>query len=152
MDLKTLKEHKAFKKDILDVVFTHCETFYIHCMPADELKIGTRGLIDQEPKDGIILVFGPHSNRDLSWDEDFIFCKLQFTKWENIQIPYECISRVFDKSGQVIIQWATISKNDVEVKITEPGIKAGEHNKCDSKKEDPESKVIEVDFTKKRDT
>ena len=146
MDIEILKHHRAFKKDILDVIFTHFETFYIHCMPHPDLLIGMRGLQDKEKQEGIVLVFGPHSNRNLGWDEKALYCELQFNKWEAVQIPYECISRIFDKEGQVIINCATVqqeSEADSKKGKSRRSAKAG--------KGDSESKVIEVDFRKGQD-
>ncbi len=169
-----LTQNRVLKKAVLDVMFQHCDTFYIHCMPHDRLVIGTRGLQEREKEEGIVLVFGPYSTRHLSWDEDFLYCELQFNRWEGVQIPYECIGRVFDKGGQVIMQWATPSP---EEESAGDETKAGESNSA-SKKEDgdvqsfptdkaaksggkrtaskdkgkpgDESRVIEVDFRKRR--
>lgn len=150
VDIETLKLHRAFKKDILDVVFNHCDTFYIHCMPHPDLVIGQRGLKDKETEEGIIFVFGPHSNRNLSWDERYIFCDLQFSTWEAVSIPYECIVRVFDKSGQVIMQWATLHGPENEMSDPVSPVDTNEKNKeLDLVQEgDPDSRVIEVDFRK----
>ncbi|MCB1309972.1 MAG: stringent starvation protein B [Leptospiraceae bacterium] len=164
-----LEYNRKFKKAVLDVVFHHAETFYVHCMPNAELQLGRRGLLDREKNEGIILVFGPYSTRNLSWDDRFIYCELQFNRWENVQIPFECIARIFDKSGQVIMQWATmtageegdstgsiapatptlgrpLSETDSIGSVTPPPEKTG-----DAPADEPkDSRVIEVDFRKKK--
>lgn len=165
-----LNQNRVLKKAVLDVMFQHCDTFYIHCMPHDRLAIGTRGLQDREKEEGIVLVFGPYSTRHLSWDEDFLYCELQFNRWESVTIPYECIGRVFDKGGQVIMQWATPSpeegsqvetgepakespkKDDSEVQaFTSKATKSGGKRTSKEKgKAGDESRVIEVDFRNKR--
>lgn len=101
-----MKNLRKFKKAILDVLFNHCETFYIHCMPHERLVLGKRGLLKKEQTEGLILVFGPYSTRKLTWDDDFLECEMQFSRWEYVRIPFDCVVRMFDKSGQVIMQWA----------------------------------------------
>lgn len=161
--------NRKFKKAVLDVMFSVCDTFYIHCLPNPLLLIGKRGLLEKEKKEGIILVFGPYSAKHLSWDDNFIFCDMQFQGWEHVRIPYECIGRIFDKSGQVIMQWATFVSPDsdqqkeiLEKKPEElPELgkpeKFGKANKLEGpdikeekqKTKISKSKVIEVDFSKK---
>ncbi len=150
-----LAYNRKFKKSVLDMMFTICDTFYIHCIPDPSLFMGTRGLIDREKTDGIILVFGPYSTRHLTWDEQFIHCEMQFNRWEKVSIPFECIARMFDKSGQVIMQWQTMS-----APIPSPAGQKSEPNgdliktvPPAEKKDGPEksnSRVIEVDFSKKK--
>ena len=101
-----MRNLRKFKKGILDVLFIHCETFYIHCMPHEHLVLGKRGLLKKEQTEGLILVFGPYSTRKLTWDDDSLECEMQFSRWEYVRIPFDCIVRMFDKSGQVIMQWA----------------------------------------------
>jgi hypothetical protein len=151
--------NRKFKRAILDVLFRLCDTFYMHCMPNPLLHIGKRGLVDKEKTDGIILVFGPYSTRHLSWDDNFIHCEMQFGRWEKVSLPYECVARMFDKSGQVIMQWATLVApeshreiDDLMGKIGESGQKKiREREKKGSDARKGESKIIEIDFTKKRD-
>ena len=142
-----IEANRKFKKAIIDVVFTHCETFYLHCMPHPHLHVGKRGLIDREEQDGIILVFGPYSTRNLSMDDRYLFCDLQFNRWESVRIPFECIARVFDKGGQVIMQWATI----MEVDEDEPARAAKTPGPTVAQTEPPaDSRVIEVDFKNRK--
>ncbi|MEQ9367188.1 MAG: hypothetical protein RIF32_23345 [Leptospirales bacterium] len=165
-----LNHNRKLKKSVLDVMFQHCDTFYIHCMPDPELQIGTRGLVERETEEGIVLVFGPYSTRHLSWDDQFLFCELQFSRWEQVRIPYECVGRVFDKGGQVIMQWATMTAERIKLsnaqqesgprptgksasrgggeKQSGKSQKAGVSEKP-AKKGD-ESRVIEVDFRNRR--
>lgn len=143
--------NRKFKKAILDVMFTICDTLYMHCMPNPLLKIGKRGLLEREEKEGIVLVFGPHSTRDLSWDDNFIYCSIQFNGWEQVSIPFECIARMYDKNGHVIMQWVTLvgSKSDPE-QIKAKTSTAEKTKEITQEKNLKHSKVIEVDFTKKK--
>lgn len=174
-----LEHNRKLKKAVLDVMFQHCDTFYIHCMPDPELQIGTRGLVERENEEGIVLVFGPYSTRHLAWDERYLFCELQFTRWEQVRIPYECVGRVFDKGGQVIMQWATMTAERLRLAESSesPGGAAaresvdsdpdpahrsekaddlakgrpgGAGGKSGKRDENEESRVIEVDFRNRR--
>lgn len=169
-----MRHLRKFKKAILDVLFLHCETFYIHCMPHESLVLGKRGLLKKEQTEGLILVFGPYSTRNLTWDDDSLQCEMQFSRWEFVQIPFDCIVRMFDKSGQVIMQWALpeaqevsgpdlklhVSDSDPKQDIQEStsentprsaqkSAKRATRKKSASTKED---NVIEVDFSQKNKT
>jgi hypothetical protein len=156
-DPQALEKNRKLKRAVLDAMFTHCDTFYIHCMPHPDLVIGKRGLADREQEEGIVLVFGPYSARQLSWDERFLHCELQFSRWERIAIPYECIARLFDKAGQVIMQWSTPKRETVEARRTEKtrkpeaaGEASAETDAPQRKEKDDAPRVIEVDFRKRK--
>ncbi len=154
-DQELLEYNRKLKKAVLDVLFTQCDTFYIHCMPNARLQIGKRGLVEKEKTEGIILVFGPYSTRQLSWDESSIHCEMQFGRWERVVIPFECIGRTFDKAGQVLMQWATIEAPAGEAQTEPVPLKkevtlSEEETPRKRKKDDEESRVIEVDFTNKK--
>ena len=100
-----LKLNRSLKKGILEVLFAQCQTVYVHCVPHPALEIGKRGLTQKEEEEGILLVFGPHSMRNLELNEKYIRCALQFKTWEAVQIPIESISRIFDKGSQVSMDW-----------------------------------------------
>jgi hypothetical protein len=142
--------NRKFKKAVLDAMFTVCDTFYIHCMPNPGLFMGKRGLVEKEKTEGIILVFGPYSTRHLSWDEEFIYCEMQFNQWEQVSIPYECIARMFDKNGQVIMQWATLvaPEDSADRKKKRTSLDKGEGREEKTEKRE-DSRVIKVDFGKK---
>ncbi len=155
-DPQALEKNRKLKRAVLDAMFTHCDTFYIHCMPHPDLAIGKRGLVDREQEEGIVLVFGPYSARQLSWDERFLHCELQFSRWERISIPYECIARLFDKAGQVIMQWSTPKREAVESrraekprKAEEPAADSSADGEVAARKDDA-PRVIEVDFRKRK--
>jgi len=177
----SMEQNRRFKKAILDVLFQYCETFYIHCMPHPDLAIGRRGLLDREKTEGIVLVFGPHSTRQLSWDDRLMYCELQFNRWEPVSIPYECVARMFDKDGQVIMQWSALAPEenaptrgplggprrsgttgpersrgarDFGATADSSSESATDHGAAKGSGESPEksgeSRVIEVDFTRRR--
>lgn len=149
--------NRRFKKAVLDVMFSMTDTFYIHCTPNPLLDIGRRGLVDREKNDGIILVFGPYSTRNLTWDDNFIICEMQFSRWENVRIPFECISRIFDKAGHVAMQWATMVSQDTPASTpaktssdaeTPPPAEVPETERAGAGTS--KSRVIEVDFSRKK--
>jgi hypothetical protein len=150
--------NRKFKKAILDVLFSICETFYIHCMPHPGLSIGRRGLVDREKDEGIILVFGPYSTRGLSWDEENIYCEMQFNSWERLVIPYVCIARMFDKTGQVLMHWNIFDSklpelSDPQSVDAKPERSLRKKKIAEKKSSEPGSeteKVIEVDFSRKK--
>ena len=152
---KMVQYNRKLKKQFLDIMFRESEAFFIHCAPHPELNIGRRGLLDKEKTEGIVLVFGEYSSRNLSWDDNFLYCELQFQKrWEFISIPYECILKIFDKEAQFLIQCAVYEskKNGGELKSAEP---KEEKEIVDKEKrtvlaEEVDSKIIEVDFSKKK--
>ncbi len=165
-----LAYNRKMKKAVMDVLFRETETFYVHCLPNPALSIGKRGLVEKEKTDGIILVFGPYSTRHLSWDHRLIYCEMQFSKWEQVTIPYECVARMFDKTGQVDMRWATmVDPEGIEVpgrpaltvtsgeardtsdkttpeERTEPGKDAADRETPEA---DKDGRVIEVDFRKR---
>ena len=151
-DEELLRYNRRLKKAMLDVMFRDVETFYVHCMPNSMLEIGRRGLIEKESKDGIILVFGPYSTRHLSWDDNLIYCDMQFGRWEQVTIPYECIARMFDKTGQVIMQWAVLTAPDGETLVQTAPVATlqGPPGPAEDPPEGDRHRVIQVDFTKKK--
>lgn len=149
-----LKYNRSVKKAFFEVLLEHTETFYIHCLNHTKLFIGTRGLLDREKKDGIILVFGPYSYRKLDWNEEGIFCEMNFGKWESVYIPYECIFRVFDKAGHFMMQFVTMElleekKEEKEEKVNQEELSFDIPDK-EKKRKDSDNNVIKIDFSKKQ--
>ncbi|GIX41892.1 MAG: hypothetical protein KatS3mg129_1625 [Leptospiraceae bacterium] len=147
-----LKYNRSVKKAFFEVLLEQTETFYIHCLNHTKLLIGTRGLLDREKKDGIILVFGPYSYRKLDWNEEGIFCEMNFGKWESVYIPYECIFRVFDKAGHFMMQFITmelLEEEKKEEKANQEELSFDIPDK-EKKRKDAENNVIKIDFSKKQ--
>jgi hypothetical protein len=134
---------KMLKRSILDTLFTKTTSFFIHCAPHPDLLLGQRGLINSEKTDGIVLIFGPYSTRNLQWDENAIFCEMQFgSQWQHVYIPYHCVSRMYDKDGQFLMHWTayTISESE-DSEVTE---------KPQKSQKSPDSNVITIDFSSKK--
>lgn len=132
-----IEYNKKIKKAIFEVLLEEANTFYIHCINHPKLIIGDRGLLEKEKEEGIVLVLGPYSYRNLHLDEKGISCEMNFAKWEYVYIPYECIFRFFDKAGHCLFQFLVIQNSEEE---------------SEKKEEIPQNdkeKVIKIDFTKK---
>ena len=152
---KMVQYNRKLKKQFLDIMFRESEAFFIHCAPHPGLNIGRRGLLDKEKTEGIVLVFGEYSSRNLSWDDNFLYCELQFQKrWEFISIPYECILKIFDKEAQFLIQCVVYESKEDGERIKSASTKAEkemtEKEKRTAVTEETDSKIIEVDFSKKK--
>ncbi len=165
------KVNCALKRSAILSLVEHSPTFYLHCVAHPQLSLGRRKLTGREEQDGILLVFGPHSYRSLTLDKRFLCCELQFQRWETITIPLEAISRSFDKSSHVVMQWMTLAPT-IEVrkkrtpykirgsgkdntyffppkKKSDTSLEKGLSNKKKEKKEKKvASRVIEVDFSR----
>jgi len=134
---------KLLKRSVLDTLLTKTTSFFIHCTPHTDLLLGQRGLINNEKSDGIVLIFGPYSTRNLQWDENAIFCEMQFgSQWQHVYIPYHCISRMYDKEGQFLMHWTAYSISALEE--AEPAPKKERSQKSG------DSNVITVDFASRK--
>ncbi len=138
-----LKYNRSLKKSIFEVLLKETTTFYIHSKFHSSLFIGSRGLKEKEKEEGIILVFGPYSYRNLEWNEKGISCEMNFGKWEMVFIPYESIFRIFDKAGHFIFQFITFEITG-EVEQTEKAQSQTEDSVEDA------DKVIKINFQKKK--
>ncbi len=146
MDKSFTKEdllyNKIFKSTLIKVLLEQTETFYLHCANHSQLQIGTRGLLEKEKQEGIILVFGPYSFKNLDYDDDGIYCEMNFGKWEKVYIPYECIFRAFDKAGHFLMQFLTMELEPEKEPEKKQNISKNEELKHDN--------VISIDFNKKK--
>ncbi len=141
-----LNYNKILKKSLFEVILEKTDTFYVHCMNHRRLSIGSRGLLENEKKEGIILVFGPYSYRNLDWDENAIYCEMNFGKWESIVIPFECIFRIFDKAGHFIMQFLNMELDSYEKKLQKESLNSDSLKT----KENSDDNIIKIDFSKKK--
>ncbi len=142
-----MEYNKELKKSILDDLFRKTTSFFIHCTPHPDLVLGSRGLINNEKTEGIVLIFGPYSTRNLTWDDDSIYCEMQFgTQWQQVVIPYLCISRMYDKDGQFLMHWTAYNANPADTSKKFGGPERTSRSEKLIKKKSSESNVISVDF------
>jgi len=86
-----------FRQNIFQEILKKYEKFYVHLMPHPELIIGSRGLLGDETKNGLVLVFSPHSYDKLSLEDDCITVNMKFSgSWESLYIPLNAISAIFN--------------------------------------------------------
>lgn len=137
-DIQALRE---FKSSIFDLFWEKFGTFYIHILPHPNLEVGNRGLIGNENESGIVLVFGPHAVKSISSQKEYLYAELQFGyNWEKLIIPWDCIFGIYDKNQNSVIKMRVFSDN----------IDFSEYKDDENKKENKDSKVIQVDFGAKR--
>lgn len=86
-----------FRLNVLKEILNSYEKFFIHLMPHPNLIIGSRGLIGEEKKNGLVLVFSSYSYDKLSIDDDSITVNMKFSgSWESLYIPVDAVSAVFN--------------------------------------------------------
>ncbi|MGE4265823.1 MAG: ClpXP protease specificity-enhancing factor SspB [Deferribacterales bacterium] len=86
-----------FRLNVLKEILNNYEKFFIHLMPHPELIIGSRGLIGEEKKNGIVLVFSSYSYDKLDMEEDSILVNMKFSgSWESLYIPVDAVSAIFN--------------------------------------------------------
>ncbi|MCB1156799.1 MAG: stringent starvation protein B [Leptospiraceae bacterium] len=134
---------RDFKSGVLKTYSEKFGTFYIHVIPHPNLEIGKRGLVGEEKEAGIVLVLGPQAVREIFHEQEFLYMELQFGfNWEKLIIPWDALFRVYDKSQNAITQMRVFTD---ELQFQPPSGKPKEEKKVESK----ESKVIQVDFSRK---
>lgn len=143
-EIRTLRE---FKAQLFDIYWDKFPTFYLHVLPHPNLEMGRRGLVGDEKESGVVLAFGSTAVRDISSQPDYLYAELQFGfSWEKLIIPWDAVFRVYDK-GQNSITQLKILNDEIDFSKS----KENKPKKPEKKKETIESKVIEVDFTRKKE-
>jgi hypothetical protein len=146
MDNKVSPEEKKylreFKLKLFELYWEKFGTFFMHLTPHPNLNMGTRGLLKEEKESGLIIVIGPKAIRDVNTDKDYLYAELQFGfKWEKLVVPWDCVYRIYDKGQTSITQMRTFSE--------ELSFQSFKEKQPEKPKAPLESKVIEVDFSKK---
>lgn len=143
-EIRILREYKS---RLFDLHWEKFGFFYLHALPHPSLEIGGRGLIGKEKESGIVLAFGATACKDISSQPDYLYAELQFGfKWEKLIVPWDCVFRIFDKPHYSITQLKVILDEPLFPKEEKEVKKTSEIQK----KNEPDSKVIEVDFTGKK--
>lgn len=134
---------RSYKRMLFDLYWEKFGVFYLQAMPHPNLEIGKRGLLGDEVEEGIVLVFGDKAVRGLDSQKEYLFAELQFgSRWEEAIIPWDSVSRYFDKSQYSLTQVKYIS--DFELP---PSSKQGHNSNLKSVPMDNTGgKVIKVDF------
>lgn len=138
-DIRLLRN---FKSTLFNLYWEQFGFFYIHVFPHPELKMGTRGLVGKEAEAGVILAFGPNACKEVSAESDYLYAELQFgLKWEKLFIPWDSVFRIFDKAQNSLVQLRVIKDAPTFTSEQEKPGKPKKHS---------DSKVIEIDFTRKK--
>ena len=99
------------KKRLFELYWETYGIFFSHLIPHPNLKIGSRGLVENEKKNGLLLIFGETSTKNLALEEDYIYAELQFgAKWETLEIPWNCVYAFYDKEQTSVSQFETSDK------------------------------------------
>lgn len=108
---------------------------------SENVVIGNRGFTDDERKNGIVLVFNTSMN--FTWDDSGIFSTLVFgTSPQKCFIPTDDIVAIYspELNSQLITALPPPAETSEEQHRTEVALQ----------QEEAGSKVVKVDFTKKR--
>lgn len=142
-EIRTLRD---FKIQLFDTYWEKFPTFYLHVLPHPNLEMGKRGLVGNEKESGVVLAFGSTAVRDISSQLDYLYAELQFGfSWEKLIIPWDAVFRIYDK-GQNSITQLKVFADELDFSKSQSAPK-----KQEKKKDTIESKVIEVDFTRKKE-
>jgi hypothetical protein len=86
-----------YKKEIFTLLLERNERFYINILPVDDLKVGRRGITENEKQNGLTLIFSGTSYKNLTLDENYIYCHMKFNSiWEDVTIPIHAIHFIVD--------------------------------------------------------
>ncbi|MBF0457564.1 MAG: hypothetical protein HQK99_06680 [Nitrospirae bacterium] len=121
---------------------------------SEDVQIGTRGFLQPEKENGLVLVFNARMN--FIWNEDGIIeVKLVFgTKPEDCIIPVSHIIAVY--SPELQTQFVTTYMTEVQNASAPSTIAAPVPEEPEEKEDDgsaaaePDNKVLKVDFSKKK--
>lgn len=133
------------KLNILKEVLTSSEKVYLHIIAHPDLFIGKRGLIDKEKEEGIVLVFGHQSYRNLTFEDNFIYVDMRFAgKWESLAIPVTAVTTVFDSPIAPTFVFNFNLPNVVHKNTDDKKTITSENKKTKNQS----GKVIKIDFKK----
>jgi|GEM_PF-4371908 hypothetical protein len=85
------------KKEVFNLLIKKSYKFYINILPTEHLIVGKRGITEEEKEAGLLLVFSNTSYKNLTTDDNFIYCDMKFRGiWESLQIPFYAINYMVD--------------------------------------------------------
>lgn len=131
------------KLNILKQILNSEKKVYFHILAHPDLIIGKRGLLEAEYKEGIILVFGHQSYKNLQFQDGYIYVDMRFSgKWESLRIPVLAIATVFDSpvAPTYVFNFNISTKNNKNISETTANKAQIEQSK--------NSKIIKIDFKK----
>jgi len=133
------------KLNILKELITSSEKIYLHIIPHPDLFIGKRGLIDKEKEEGVVLVFGHQSYRNITFENNFIYVDMRFAgKWESLAIPVTAVTTVFDSPVAPTFVFNFNLLSEVHKNTDDKKTITSENKKTKNQR----GKVIKIDFKK----
>ena len=143
--MRQVSELAEIKRDLFFRLLDDAGRVFIHVRPSMDLEIGRRGLVGEELKNGITLVF--NSRMKFLWGDYGIEATLVFgTTPEKCFIPSEAIDSVYSPEMKVEL---SMELTDRPPGPDERG-RQGDHAAGSSAVRKAEGNVIEVDFHKKK--
>ncbi|AEI15112.1 hypothetical protein Flexsi_1462 [Flexistipes sinusarabici DSM 4947] len=138
-----------FKKQVLELLFDFYDKFYMHVVPAGDIRIGERGFVGNESEHGLVLVFGASSYKNLRWDNNALYADMRFSgKWESLVIPFQSIVTVFDDPGKPDF----VFKFSMDTEKESGGNNKDKEKSADkSRVKSSNGKIVKVDFSRKDD-
>ena len=136
MQSKTNEIKKRVFHEMLDLA----GRVFIVARYSENVTIGNRGFTEDEKKNGIVLIFNASMN--FSWDDSGIFSTLVFgTSPQKCFIPADDIVAIYspELNSQFITALPRTETSDEQDKTG-----------AEDREEEAGSKVVKVDFTKKR--
>ncbi len=134
-----MKDLNELKKKVFFDLLHLAGRVFIMVQYSENVIIGKRGFLEEEKKNGLILVFNTKMN--FTWDEDFIEAKLAFgTTPQKCIIPVDNIVVIY--SPEIQTQFATAYQPGEKEKVAS--------DKTDAERKEAGEKVLKVDFSKKR--
>lgn len=145
-----MKELDNIKRDLFFALLNDAGRVYIHVLPSMELEIGRRGLVGDELKNGITLVF--NSRMKFTWDEYGIEATMVFGSTpEKCFFPAAAIDSVYSPELDVQLTAGQAKAADAPSAAKKAQQKDNKKKKTPGPpcSDTPGGKVIQVDFKKK---
>jgi len=133
-----IRELNELKKKVFFDLLELAGRVLIMVRYSESVIIGKRGFLEEEKKNGLILVFNKRMN--FSWNEDFIEANLIFGNTpQRCMIPLENVVALYSPEMQA--QFSTVYHPQEKEKAPS--------DQRDGERKDTDEKVLMVDFSKK---
>lgn len=144
-----MSELADIKRDLFFRLLDDAGRVFVHVRPSMDIEIGRRGLIGDELKNGITLVFNSHMKFD--WGPIGIEATLVFGSTpEKCFIPFDAVDAIYSPELKVQLLMEHADEASEPMGSTKPPAKV-DSSVPDSTVRKGDGKVIEVDFHKRKD-
>jgi hypothetical protein len=133
-----MKKQVEYLQRLFYDIWNDFGSVYLHVKHSNRTSIGKRGFIEEEKKQGLILVFNSKTNNTLDWDaEGNLTCVLAFgARKEDIYVHHDDLLGVFSPEAGVQFLRSDMSKE------TEASPETGDEN--------DDKQVVSISNFKKR--